>query len=94
MKVAGVIVEDAGVIVEGNIVFGARLVAVQVNRELVMAGKVEFGLSNKVEIGAKRILALLLHQLTLVVVHRVGFVSNKVVFLDNTIIASLCHFST
>ena len=66
---------------EDKVSFGVALVVIlpiRVNMEQLMAGKEEFDLSNRVVIGAKRILALLLHELNLIDLYRVVFVSNKV----------------
>ena len=51
---------------EGKVSFGVALVVIlpiRVNMEQLMEGRVKFGLSNKVVIDAKRIFALLLHEL-------------------------------
>ena len=73
-----VVVALVGAIVKDKVVILGGLGGVRVNREQLMAGKGEFDLSNRVLIGAKRILALLLHELNLIDLYRVVFVSNKV----------------
>ena len=73
-----VVVALVGAIVKDMVVILGGLGGVRVNREQLMAGKEEFDLSNRVVIGAKRILALLLHELNLIDLYRVVFVSNKV----------------
>ena len=73
-----VVVALVGAIVKDKVVILGGLGGVRVNREQLMAGKEEFDLSNRVVIGAKRILALLLHELNLIDLYRVVFVSNKV----------------
>ena len=73
-----VVVALVGAIVKDKVVIWGGLGAVRVNRVQLMAGKEEFDLSNRVVIGAKRILALLLHKLNLVDLYRVVFFSNKV----------------
>ena len=73
-----VVVALVGAILKDKVVILGGLGGVRVNREQLMAGKEEFDLSNRVVIGAKRILALLLHELNLIDLYRVVFVSNKV----------------